>query len=71
MYRSSGLQASDFDEFATQDPATFDISEVYLPSFSTFPESALTMFRAMFGDFDFEEFSGVRYASASVAATNV
>lgn len=58
---SSGLQASSGDDFATLDPMSFDISEIYLPSFSTFPESALTMFRAMFGDFDFNEFSGVRY----------
>lgn len=58
---SSDLQASSgYEDGATQDPATFDISEVYLPSFSTFSESALTMFRAMFGDFDFDEFSGIR-----------
>lgn len=56
---SSGLQSS-YEDGATQDPATFDISEVYLPSFSTFSESALTLFRAMFGDFDLDEFSGVR-----------
>lgn len=57
---SSGLLTSSGDDSATLDPMSFDISEIYLPSFSTFPESALTMFRAMFGDFDFNEFSGVR-----------
>lgn len=56
---SSRLATSD-SAVPTQDPATFDISEIYLPSFSTFSETALTMFRAMFGDFDFDEFSGVR-----------
>eukprot|EP00903_Cladosiphon_okamuranus_P009603 g9141.t1 len=60
------LQSGGYEDGATQDPATFDISEVYLPSFSTFSESALTMFRAMFGDFDFDEFSGVRYGPAGV-----
>lgn len=34
--------------------------QVYLPSFTTFAESALTLFRAMFGNFDFDEFSDVR-----------
>ncbi|CAM9514524.1 unnamed protein product [Pylaiella littoralis] len=60
-----GMQSSGSDS-ATQSPATFDISQVYLPSFSTFYETALTMFRAMFGDFDFDEFSGVRYGPAGV-----
>lgn len=58
MTERSGMQSSGYD--GTQDPATLDISEVYLPSFSTFSETALTMFRAMFGDFDFDEFSSVR-----------
>lgn len=35
--------------------------QVFLPSFTTFAESALTLFRAMFGDFDFDEFWDVRW----------
>lgn len=45
---------------ATVYPSNMDISEVYLPSFSTFSETALTLFRAMFGDFDLDEFAGIR-----------
>lgn len=54
---SSFLQTGDTLD-ATAYPV--DISEVYLPSFSTFSETALTLFRAMFGDFDFDEFAGIR-----------
>lgn len=56
---SSYLQTGDALD-ATVSPSNVNISEVYLPSFSTFSETALTLFRAMFGDFDLDEFAGVR-----------
>ncbi|CAM9495479.1 unnamed protein product, partial [Sphacelaria rigidula] len=51
---------------ASSDSASWDISEISLPSYSSFGDSALTLFKAMFGDFDLSEFASVRYGSAGV-----